>query len=615
MLSVTHSTKPRPAPQPSQFTNAAAVVLSLVLCAAVAVPSSPARAQGYAYSDYGYAQPWWKQGNKKPKPQKARVSKRPAGDLPKTAVSVTDKPVEGPLVLVVSLKLQRVTVYDNMNIIATSAISSGRVGNPTPLGVFSVLEKQKMHHSNLYGDAPMPNMQRITWSGVAMHAGVLPGYPASHGCIRLPHGFAQRLYNLTKTGARVIVTRDDAPVQSFSHQTLFIASGYEGAAKTGAAGNGNGAAGNGNGNGNGATGITIGTNGKVADASGRTVAAAPSTGSGIIGVSSAAAATPAGPAPVSPYRQKWLVEMDRRSQALTAAETAKVEAAAKIVSTAQAAEAAKAGLKSARIDADKLTQAIKKNEALRNATEKELDEFAKSLLTERQLTDQQTQDSALREEALDTKLSAITAELTAQADETAKSADRVTAAELLVQTTETERKGALTGVSQAATSLKTALDLVDEAKRREAKRQLPVAIFISRQTKKLYVRQGYAPILETPVDIAEPDKPLGTHVYTALSMAANGHDLNWSVVSVPTYGSAEDRSNDKKRKKDAAKEQPAPQSVSGQTPASALDRIKIPDEAREQIADAMKPGSSLIVSDYGLSNETGVFTDFIIGLR
>ena len=96
-------------------------------------------------------------------------------------------------------------------------MSTGQAGHRTPTGVFSVIGKERWHHSNIYSGAPMPWMQRITWSGVAMHAGVVPGYPASHGCIRLPAGFAPQLYGMTKMGARVVVTpRDIEPVE-FTH--------------------------------------------------------------------------------------------------------------------------------------------------------------------------------------------------------------------------------------------------------------------------------------------------------------------------------------------------------------------------------------------------------------
>ena len=93
-------------------------------------------------------------------------------------------------------------------------------GHSTPMGVFSVIQKHKMHRSNIYSDAPMPYMQRITWSGVAMHAGVLPGYPASHGCIRMPMAFAVKMWNWTRMGARVIVTPGQITPASFSHPLL-----------------------------------------------------------------------------------------------------------------------------------------------------------------------------------------------------------------------------------------------------------------------------------------------------------------------------------------------------------------------------------------------------------
>jgi hypothetical protein len=126
----------------------------------------------------------------------------------------------GPLILAVSIGSQRVTVYDNGTPVAASPISTGMAGHSTPMGVFSVIQKQRWHTSNLYSNAPMPYMQRITWSGVALHAGVVPGYPASHGCIRLPEGFAVRLWGMTKVGARVIVTRNETSPYEINHPHL-----------------------------------------------------------------------------------------------------------------------------------------------------------------------------------------------------------------------------------------------------------------------------------------------------------------------------------------------------------------------------------------------------------
>jgi len=130
--------------------------------------------------------------------------------------------IKGPLEIVVSIGDQRVTLYSGNDMVARSSVSTGMPGHPTPLGVFSVLQKHKWHRSNIYSAAPMPYMQRITWSGVALHAGVLPGYPASHGCIRLTYDFAKLLWRTTKLHARVfVVHREVAPVE-FSHASLFV---------------------------------------------------------------------------------------------------------------------------------------------------------------------------------------------------------------------------------------------------------------------------------------------------------------------------------------------------------------------------------------------------------
>jgi lipoprotein-anchoring transpeptidase ErfK/SrfK len=108
--------------------------------------------------------------------------------------------------LVIDLSKQRAMLYRNGVPIAASTVSTGRRGRETPRGVFTILQKKVVHRSRTYDDAPMPYMQRLTWKGVAMHAGRLPGYPASHGCIRLPKGFAKRLYGVTKIGTPVMIT-------------------------------------------------------------------------------------------------------------------------------------------------------------------------------------------------------------------------------------------------------------------------------------------------------------------------------------------------------------------------------------------------------------------------
>lgn len=116
-------------------------------------------------------------------------------------------PGDGPVRVVVSLSQQKAFVYKAGALLAASPVSTGRRGHETPTGTFPILEKQVHHHSNRYSNAPMPFMQRLTPYGIALHAGHLPGYPASHGCIRLPWGFAKRLYGLTGSGTIVTITR------------------------------------------------------------------------------------------------------------------------------------------------------------------------------------------------------------------------------------------------------------------------------------------------------------------------------------------------------------------------------------------------------------------------
>lgn len=114
----------------------------------------------------------------------------------------------GPVTIIISLKTQRAYAYRNGVPIGVSTVSTGKPGHLTPTGVFTILQKQVIHKSNIYSNGPMPFMERLTWDGIAMHAGRLPGYPASHGCIRLPRKFAILLYGITKLGLTVVITDD-----------------------------------------------------------------------------------------------------------------------------------------------------------------------------------------------------------------------------------------------------------------------------------------------------------------------------------------------------------------------------------------------------------------------
>ena len=119
---------------------------------------------------------------------------------------------EGPVMIIISLPAQKAYIYRNGVPIGVSTISSGKAGKATPTGVFTILQKEVDHKSNLYNGAPMPYMQRLTWDGIALHAGALPGFPASHGCVRLPPAFAKALFGITRTGLTVVITdRADVP--------------------------------------------------------------------------------------------------------------------------------------------------------------------------------------------------------------------------------------------------------------------------------------------------------------------------------------------------------------------------------------------------------------------
>ncbi|SFJ36634.1 L,D-transpeptidase [Bradyrhizobium sp. Gha] len=140
------------------------------------------------------------------------------------AEAVAPRDAGEPIMAIVSLKSQQVTFYDSEGWILRAPVSTGTTGRETPAGVFAVIEKDRDHHSTMYDDAWMPNMQRITWNGIALHGGPLPGYAASHGCVRMPFGFAENLFDKTSIGMRVIISPNDAAPVDFSHPSLFVPS-------------------------------------------------------------------------------------------------------------------------------------------------------------------------------------------------------------------------------------------------------------------------------------------------------------------------------------------------------------------------------------------------------
>jgi len=193
---------------------AAAASLGLGFLTGISTPAAASHHRhhrgAYAMGDLGSPSRGWHRSHRRSGSDENAEARKPE----------PAKQPSGPLLLAISIGSQRVTVYDDGAPVAVSAVSTGVPGHPTPTGVFSVIQKQRWHHSNLYSGAPMPYMQRVTWSGVALHAGVVPGHPASHGCIRLPERFAVRLWGMTKVGARVVITRGEAAPYEITHPRL-----------------------------------------------------------------------------------------------------------------------------------------------------------------------------------------------------------------------------------------------------------------------------------------------------------------------------------------------------------------------------------------------------------
>jgi hypothetical protein len=450
---------------------------------------------------------------------------------------VQSRPAGTPLMAIVALRNQRITIYDADGEILRAPISSGQTGYETPAGIYSVIQKQAEHYSNLYDDASMPFMQRITWSGIALHAGPLPGYAASHGCVRMPYEFAKQLFDMTKLGMRVIVARNDVRPTPIVHPGLF----------------------------------------KPKPAGSDTALTTP-IGDGHAGRKQTLALAPDVAAPPSngPLAQHWEL-----LKSIAAAKAAEADAAAK------------------KADAVKLAAAQKVVEAGRAAIAVRVAELAK-FRAETQL------NGAVS--ALETAHSPDPMGL-AKAEALTKVADaeaQLAAAKVDVEPKAEAAARARAEVKAAEEAKITAQDAAQEAMRKMS----PVSVFISRKTQRLYIRQAFQPVLEMPVTIGDVDRPIGTQVYTALDYTKQGTDVRWSVVSMhATLDRHQSNANGRRHRGDR---QAAPLTTDANAARVALDRIAIPQEAVDRISELVAPGSSLIISDEGISSETGNGTDFVI---
>ena len=636
-----------------------------VMTAAGAICSaSHAEAALYYWSDSdsGYSRPAPTVPQRRPKTRNRQAKKVEAPE------KESSKP-QGPLIISISIDKQSLKIYDANGFFAETPISTGMKGHPTPMGVFSIIQKHKLHHSNIYSGAPMPFMQRITWSGVAMHAGVLPGYPASHGCIRMPLAFAMKMWNWTKMGARVFVTPGEMSPSSFSHpllvaQKLVPQPAAEPQAdvppapksdKASEAAPVNAAPSEANLELRSTVGhtdtkpviaeapaSTLREQTHTADASGNmpagktavTMTDATSSASNIApreepavltdSAPSNAIAAKAGDAPNTEIK----AEPAKSEAASSAAEPAATKPEATASSDEKPAETTSAETATREIKADETKSAETRPADPRPVETAVSDEAAKKP-DQDQAAVQPSADAAKaetsatgslkQEKAAEVKIEAKPEDVKAEASKAdAPKAGENPDAGGIKAVTEVNPAAAKKDEARLPGAEKPVAAAKPDPALSAPKRTGQIAVFVSRKDSKLYVRQNFAPLFEVPVTIAASDRPLGTHVFTAQIDKNDANIVHWSVVTLPAARRAERRDEDERasrRRKVAGavevKLAPAPDS-----PAEALDRLTIPADTMARISEALSTGASIIVSDQGIAaGETGEGTDFIVSLR
>ncbi len=507
-----------------------------------------------------------------------RVNKDPFGEIP-----------AGPLEIFISIQQQRLHLYSDGVHIADAPVATGVPGHLTPLGIFSVIQRDRYHHSNIYSNAPMPYMERITWSGVALHEGPGVGHEASHGCIRMPHDFAAKLWMLPTMGMRVVIARSELTPLDFADPHLFVhkdkppiptvslVPNLQTAQK-----------------------VDPLTKNDFVDLPAGAPAAAPQMtattsmrADGNAGTTPAAAAqAKAGSAnaPEAPPKQPALAEDQTQSQPQSPPQ-----------GQAQ-------GQPQSQVSQSTLAQIVKG--AAQDATTSEA--VAPAVAGATAQTSETGGVSAIAGGAVTSaKAAASTAVMPAQAAPTAPPVP-------------SEANAASTPAGLTAP-----IDLGDVpvplprpaelAKGSDA----PIAIFISRKESRIYVRQDFTPVFDAPVKIEDPTQPLGTYLFTAMDYMPGHSAFHWTVIALPTDASRKverwryvrDSFGRLRRVRVVQRVvDPAPEAAP-ETPQQALARIQIPQDVIDQISHLIVPGSSLIVSDQGLGPETGKGTDFIVVTR
>jgi lipoprotein-anchoring transpeptidase ErfK/SrfK len=504
-------------------------------------------------------------------------------------------PTQGPLLLAVSIAKQTVTLYDAGVAVAKAPVSTGTASHPTPTGIFSVIEKQWWHRSNLYSAAPMPFMQRITWSGVALHMGDLPGYAASHGCIRLPEAFALRLWGTTKIGARVIVTRDEVAPIEIAHARLF----------------------------------------------------APKAKSEPALEPKPEEITPPeekAPPENKPKSDEVAVSIDAPTLSLAARQTDRtlertvsqepsppsVQSKPIIVRPPSyvgggprviVVEQAQAQLAAANPAADD-------DEVADNG----IDDATRAALQQVELVDPDntvingTAEVVITRPGQPTETLLLAVEkMPTDAGQPPLSEPRVMLASLdasSVPMPSLVPSQATPNTQLARRRAPRAEPSVEmSAMQPHVLRPGPVSVLVSRKDQRMYVRKGFEPLFDVPINIAKPNEPIGTHVFTAVAPSDDQATLRWMVVSLEPSSTvertftAENRASRGKRSR--APEQIDPKMKAMAAARAALDRLELPQEAVERISALVSVGATLIVTEQGLGRReaAALDSDFMVLTR
>jgi L,D-transpeptidase catalytic domain len=467
----------------------------------------------------------------------------------KDPYAVTTRAPGEPVLALVSLDDQQVTIYDADGPILRAPVSSGQTGLETPVGIYAVLQKEAEHYSNVYDDAAMPHMERITWSGVALHGGALPGYPASHGCVRMPYKFAARLFGLTHVGMRVVVARDDVSPVPISHPLLFKRTPYQ-------------------------------------------------AGSGLVTKAAALVGIGQSKAGEEP------ADVAERTSALQAIKETK---SAEAETLAKEAEPARAAAKKLEPDMKRAEKALRSAEKVQKRAAERVAEADEDLA--RATSDKAKARAQKEKERADAKLAEAQAKLEAVKTEVQPKIDAFEQADRAAKALEEKRDAALAEASTAARKLKPVSVFISRATQTLYVRQGFEPIFESPVTIR-NPDKSIGTYTYTAVDYGEGGSDMRWNV-VSVGVGGASRDRDYDRYDVYDDYDYDDYDRPRRRRhKPATKADATP--TDAKTAAAALDRITIPEDAVARISELVLPGSSLIVSDEAAHKETGKATDFIV---